>query len=235
MTTEQLIQNYIANRLSEADKAKVDHLLETDSAFKNEFEAHKDMAVAFKISEAESLKKRFQELDKGPKQQKLKISSYLYLAVASMVILGFFYTFYSSPSSDQLYASYFDISPNTYQPVTRTADSTKNNAAFVAYENGNFTIAENEFETLLETTNNPNLLYYYASSLLNQSKFDLALKQFEILNQIDFDYTDESLWYTALIYVKNEDYDNAKAQLKRLKAKNSTFKTKERKALLEDL
>jgi len=34
MNAEQFIQNYIANRLPEANKAKVEHLLETDSAFK---------------------------------------------------------------------------------------------------------------------------------------------------------------------------------------------------------
>ena len=235
MHTEQLIQNYIANSLSETDKAKVDHLLETDSAFKAEFEAYKDMAVAFKISEAESLKKRFQELENRPKKQKLKISNYLYLAIASMVVLGFFYTVFNTQTSDELYDAYYTISPNTYQPVTRTTDSLKNNDAFVAYENKNFTIAENKFETLLKTTNNPNIRYYYASALLNQSKFDLALRQFEMLNQLDFDYSDESLWYTALIYVKTEDYENAKGQLKRLNAKNSTFKMKERKALLEKL
>ena len=235
MHTEQLIQNYIANSLSETDKAKVDYLLETDSAFKAEFEAHKDMAVAFKISEAESLKKRFQQLEGSPKKRQLKLNSYLYLAIASIVVLGFFYNYFNSLSGDQLFNSYYDISPNTYQPITRGTDHTINYDAFRAYENKNFISAEHEFKTLLETTNNPNIRYYYASSLLNQSKFDLAMEQFKMLNKVDFDYTDESLWYTALIYVKTEDYDNAKAYLNRLKAKNSAFKTKERKVLLEKL
>ncbi len=96
-------------------------------------------------------------------------------------------------------------------------------------------MAENEFETLLEINNNPNIRYYFASSLLNQSKYDLALEQFQILNQLNFDYNDESIWYTALIYIRTEDYDNAKAQLKRLNSKNSVFKAKERKVLLEKL
>jgi len=38
MNAEQFIQNYIANRLPEAYKAKVEHLLETDSAFKTKKE-----------------------------------------------------------------------------------------------------------------------------------------------------------------------------------------------------
>jgi len=235
MNTERLIQNYIAHRLSEDDKAKVEHLLESDSAFKTEFESYKDMSIAFKISEAESLKKHFQELEGRPKKQTFKRSNYLYLAIASMVVLGVFYTVFNTPSSDELYDAYYSISPNTYQPVTRTNDSLKNNDAFVAYENRNFARAEHEFETLLKNTKNPNIRFYYASSLLNQSKYDLALEQFNILNQIDFDYSDESLWYTALIHVKKDDYEHAKAQLTKLNAKNSAFKTKEREALLESL
>eukprot|EP01093_Parvamoeba_rugata_P006433 TRINITY_DN2014_c0_g3_i1.p1 TRINITY_DN2014_c0_g3~~TRINITY_DN2014_c0_g3_i1.p1 ORF type:complete len:238 (+),score=50.77 TRINITY_DN2014_c0_g3_i1:585-1298(+) len=237
MNNETLIQDYIANRLSTNQRAEVEHLLETDSEFKAEFESHKDMAVAFKISEAESLKRRFQELENTlPKEKStFKTVKYAAFAIASVLVIGLCYNIFNTTTGNDLFEDYFEISPNTYQPVTRSNNSDKDNTAFIAYENGNYELAENKFETLLKTSENPNIRYYYASSLLNQSKYDLALEQFQILNKIDFDYTDESLWYTALIYIRTEDYDNAKAQLKRLNSKNSVFKTKERKVLLEKL
>lgn len=234
MNNEQLIQDYIANRLSEKEKAYVERMLETDLDFKSDFETHKNISKAFKISEAKSLKERFQELEKKSPKQKSLFQRYkhLYLAVASVIIIGFFYNQFSTQTGDELFNSYFDIAPNTYQPITRTENST-NNDAFIAYENGNFLSAENKFETQLKTTDNPNIRFYYASSLLNQSKLDLALKQFQILNQLNFDYYDESLWYTALIYVKKEDFNNAKEYLSRLNNKKSEFKIEERKQLLE--
>ncbi|WP_040279265.1 tetratricopeptide repeat protein [Psychroserpens damuponensis] len=236
MDTEQLIQDYIAHRLSDDDQAKVVRLLETDAEFKAEFQSYKDMSVAFKISEAQSLKKHFQQLDtqENP-HKKSNFNRYLYLAIASIIVFGLFYNLLSTPSGDQLFNSYFDHAQNTYQPITRTSGNNIKNVAFVAYENGNFKTAENEFKTLLQTSKNPSIRFYYASSLLNQAKYELALEQFKILNQIDFDYTNESLWYTALIYVKHEDYENAKAQLNTLNTRASTFKAKDRKALLKYL
>lgn len=235
MNNETLIQDYIANRLSTNQRAEVEHLLETDSDFKAEFESHKDMAVAFKIAEAKHLKTHFQQLENTlPKEKSnFKTVKYAALAIASVLVIGLCYNIFNTTSGNDLFEDHFEISPNTYQPVTRSNNSDKDNTAFIAYENGNYELAENEFETLLEINNNPNIRYYYAASLLNQSKYDLALEQFQILNKIDFDYNDESIWYTALIYIRKEDYALAKTYLKKLGNKKSTFKVENRKELLE--
>ncbi|WP_179021162.1 hypothetical protein [Winogradskyella forsetii] len=237
MNTERRIQDYLANRLSEKDRIEVENLLETDADFKSEFESHRDIFIAFKIAEAKKLKTHFQELeDTLPKEKSnLKKFKYAYLAIASILVIGFFYNILSSESGNDLFESNFEISPNTYQPVTRSNNSNKNNSAFIAYENGDFITAEKEFEVLLATSNNPNIRFYYASSLLNQSKIDSALKEFKTLNAINFEYLEESLWYTALIYLKKEDYSNSKAILNKLDTINSAFEIEKRKQLTKKL
>jgi len=238
MDKEQFIQDYITNRLSESNKEQVHKLLETDEDFKNIFETHNDVTFAYKLSEANSLKARFQELEqRTSKNNSYKSSSYksLYLAIASIVITGFFYFYNRDISGEELFNSNFEIYPNTYQPVTRSTSQKSSTEAFVAYENSDFELAQLEFEGLLKTNNNVNLKFYYALSLLNQSKFDLALVQLKQLNKSNHDYRAESIWYSALIYLKQEDFENAKSQLEELNNLNSTFKVIERKRILKAL
>lgn len=236
MDKEQLIQDYIADRLSEEDKTAVEGLLKTDADFKSDFNTYNDISAAFKDSEAKGLKEYFQELEeKTPRQSGLFYKyKYLYLAIASAVVIAFFYNPFNAQSSVDLFDSNFEIYPNTYQPVVRSSN-TDNNIAFIAYENGDFVTAENEFQLLLNVSDNPNIRFYFASSLLNQYKYDLALKEFDRLNTQSHDYSTESLWYTALIHIKKENYTKALRSLEQLNTMNSTFKSEERELLLQKL
>lgn len=237
MDKEQRIQDYIADRLSKEDRATVEALLKTDVDFQTDFNTYDDISRAFKVSEAKALKDSFKKLEEKSPERTRRVNKYkyLYLAIASAVVIGFFYSIFSTQSSDKLYDSNFEIYPNTYQPVIRSVDTDTNNGGFVAYENGDFLTAENEFQLLLDVSENPNIRFYLAVSLLNQSKFDLALKAFETLNNQTHDYNAESLWYTTLIHIKKENYSKALRSLEQLNIVNSAFKSEERKLLLQKL
>lgn len=238
MDKEQLIQAYIANKLPEPKREEVHNLLETDADFKNAFETHSDVTFAYKLSEAERIKAHFQKLEQEmPKKNSFGFNRYkiLYLAVASVLIIGLFYSYNQDVSGEDLFNSNFEIYPNIYQPVTRSTSENNNAEAFVAYENNDFERAEIAFENLLKIDNDINLRFYYALSLLNQSKFDLALEQLEQLYKLNHYYKDEVIWYAALTYLKLEDFENAKSRLEALENHNSTFKSNERKSLLKAL
>jgi hypothetical protein len=82
---------------------------------------------------------------------------------------------------------------------------------------------------------NPNIQFYYALSLLNQDKFNLALTQFNQLDVDSSDYKPEILWYSSLIYLRLADVENAKNQLEKLKSLDTKFKSEETKQLLKEL
>lgn len=237
MNTEERIHNYINNKLSEEDRKQVEDLLDADPEFKAEFDTHIDVSEAFKISEANTLKEELKALDSTDHSNKTDTKNsrkYIYLAVACVFLLGFFFTFYNSTiSGEKLYNSNFEIYPNTYQPVTRGTAVNSNSSAFVAYENGDFKTAEKGFKAQLETTSDANLRFYYGLSLMNQSKLDDALEQFQTIKNQEHDYTEEALWYTALIYLEKEDFSKVKENLQDLNILNSTFNSKKRKLLLQ--
>ncbi|WP_298425180.1 hypothetical protein [uncultured Kordia sp.] len=236
MDKEKFIQNYIANRLSEEEKANVEALLETDAEMQDLYETHKEMAAAFQLSNKKAIKKRLQALDTeetGSKRKGFFQNNYSKIAIVAVFILGVFFMINVLKSDGNLYDSYFEICPNTYLPVTRgDYQDTLEFEAFKSYESADFKTAETTFNTILKTDTNPTIQFYYAMSLLNQDKLDEALTQLQILNTKTFDYQLESLWYTALIQIKNKDVVSAEKHLNAIQQLDSVFKTKEIQAIL---
>ena len=238
MNRENLIQQYFAKTLSEEDRVTVESLLKSDPQFKSEFQEYEDLARAFEISEGKSLKNRFQEVEKNLSQTTrfafLK-SKVLYAAIACAVVIGFYYKFYRVETGNSLFSSNFTFLPNTYQPIVRGVSSNDTTEAFSAYESGDYETAEKEFEQIILMNEDPNIQFYYGLTLLNQSKFELALDQFSELENVNHHYKSEALWFTALIYLRKEDFKKTKQYLEKLKVLKSKFKSEEIKLLLQEL
>ena len=238
MEKEQYIQQYISGKLTDADKKVFEKLLETDIAFQKELKLQQDLVAAFKLQEAREIKATLQDLEfKNINQvnKKTSFSKVWYLAIASILLVGFFLTNNTTPSGEDLYNSNYSVYPNTYLPITRGNIENTSLKAFVSYEKGDFESAELAFEKLLQMEANPDIQFYYALSLLNQDKFNLALTQFNQLDVDSSDYKPEILWYSSLIYLRLADVENAKNQLEKLKSLDTKFKSEETKQLLKEL
>ena len=181
------------------------------------------------------LKEQLKNLDRKNLSfsKKLFNNKYLNLAYAAILVIGLFFVFNSKTNTDQLFNDYIDPYPNVYQPITRGQKQNDSNKAFQAYENKNFIDAEIMFSELLQTDSNPNLQFYYAMSLLENDKLDLALSQFDNLTSQKHEFEAEVQWYSALINLKNKDLEAVKNHLKILKSFNSSFKAKETEIILK--
>ncbi|EDP95598.1 tetratricopeptide repeat protein [Kordia algicida OT-1] len=241
MNKEEIIQDYIANRLSEKEKLKVEALLKTDEELQEIYETHVTLAEAFKLTKSAEIKERLQELDANEvnaTKKKWNFGMWSRIAVAAVFILGIFYTITQLQSNDDFYELYFEKCPNTYLPVTR-GNTTQDLQiqAFIAYESNDFTKAVKLFEKLLQTSAKDNLdiQFYYAMSLLNQEKYELALNELNTLTNTTFDYQAESLWYAALLQLKSENTAIAKKYLLQLRELNPSFKSEKVGMILEEL
>jgi hypothetical protein len=216
----ELIQKYFNNSLSKEETLLFDELLEHNIAFKDAFEEHRDATVAFKIYEKEKLKSLLNSKQTSGITVILKNKSFL-IALASCLIIGLFYVSKSVNSND-LFDNYYEPYPNVYAPIVR-GENTSLTEAFKAYENGDFGLAENEFKLILKKDKNPNLRFYYAMTLLNQGETKDALKVLELIKTENHDFLPETFWYSALIYLKDKNYIDAKTSLTKLQNLNSTF------------
>ena len=234
MNHENLILKYFNKTLSKKEETLISNLLETDATFKVLFNEHENMHMAFKLNEKAHLKNRLKQLDpievlpiKKTLNKKL-----ISLALACCLAVVAFYFFSNNTMS---YHNYFEVYPNVYQPVVRGSES-KNNEAFIAYENKNYLKAENDFKAIIKVNNtDANIEFYYAMSLLNQNKFSEAKAVLNKLKNKNHNFKPETLWYAALISINNKDLELAKKELNTLLKLNSDFKKEETKQLLKRL
>ncbi|PTX63483.1 hypothetical protein C8N46_10183 [Kordia periserrulae] len=243
MNKEELIQQYIANRLSDVEKANVEALLTTDAEMQELYETHQEMATAFQLSNDRTLKKDLQALDatisstdKLNKQGKRNFNVLYRVAIAAIFIVGAFFMLNQYLGKDTMFETYFEVCPNTYLPVTR--GNSKQEAtfeAFKAYESNDFAQAETAFKTILAGEENRNIRFYYAMSMLNQEKTDLALNELNTLTSQTFDYQAEALWYAALIHLKNNNTTAAKHLLEKLQKVNPAYKSEAIQSILSQL
>lgn len=237
MNKEDYIQKYFKQSLSKDETKEFKILLDNDSEFKALFEEQLDLRSAFKYHEATVLKNYLKSIDNSYKTKTIPWyrTSIFYYAAAAILIIGLCVPFLLGPSSDVQFEDYFEVYPNVEQPIVRGTEETEISVAFKAYEANKFPIAIDAFRNLLEEGDNPNYRFYYAMSFLNNNQTDLALKELSKIESINFDYQNEVLWYTALIHIKNKETSEALTKIKELENLGSSFKSKERKLLLQKL
>ena len=245
MDREEFIQAYIANQLSDEEKERAEELLKTDPEFREVLQAHQELATAFRLSNEKALKKELQILDdtlsavnESSKEAKEKDTFKIFrrVAIAAVFVIGVFFAVNQFSSDGDLFETYFEVCPNTYMPVTRgTTPNGMTFEAFIAYESANFAQAETIFKTILDDENDSSIRFYYAMSLLNQEKSELALSELNSLTTITFDYQVESLWYAALIHLKKDNIQTAKAELQQLKTLNPNYKPEVIQNILQEL
>ncbi len=236
MKKDALIQGYFNHTLSDEELQQFQKYLEMSSDFKLEFETYKDLHLALKHHETETLKTHLKALENDiPLTKTHWYTKPLWrYAIASIIVIALCYTFFFRGSED-LYNTYFDVYPNVYQPVVRGDTPTANNTAFMAYEKSDFNRAVEAFGKSLESDNNSNIRFYYAMSLMNSGNITKAQHELETLSTLDFKFKTETRWYLTLLYLKLENYDKAKGMLQELNKTNPQFKIEERKLLLQKL
>lgn len=233
MQYEELILKYFNKTLTNNEEVLFSNLLNKDADFKTLFDEHKNMQLAFEINEKENLKTLLNNIDtkeESSKNNKLNSKTIALLTACCLVIALLYFNNYNN----NIYDDYFEVYPNVLEPVVRGEMNIKSDA-FIAYENQNYQVAENNFKLILETNPDDNIRFYYALTLLNQNKTKPAQKVLNSLKQKNHDFLPEIYWYSALIAVKNHDFKLALKELQALQGMNSTFKKEEIKKLIEDL
>ncbi|MFD2551759.1 tol-pal system YbgF family protein [Bizionia sediminis] len=239
MTNQDLLYLYFSKSLSAEQEIVFKKLLETDAAFKAEFEYESSLKKAIKSHESDKLKAKLQDFERTINSQKSTSFNYTYLAVAASIVLmvGWFgYNAFFGTNYSNLYKANFSEYPNTVYTITRGNDvNTTEREAFVAYETQNFEIAIDKFNAISETTAQNYIPFYKAQAYLgleNTNEAKALLTQ--IVKGNNSSFVPESLWYLALIAIKEKDGKQAKIYLEELIA-NYSYNQAKAKLLLDKL
>ena len=212
-----------------------DFIKDTDNALVTQLEAY------FKSYKGQKDKDLLQKINaKYKKEDKpvMPLKRYAIVGIAASLLIVFGYVFFNKEQSNsELYSEYSDWS-NLPSLVTKEAVQNKVLAdAETAFINEDYKTAISNFENYLEQQEdvNANVLIYYGLSQLELNKHEQSIKIFDQLlrsNSID---KSKGYWYKALVYLKIDDRENAKKELRSILKDANNFNYNKAQDLLANL
>ncbi len=244
----ELIDAFLLKKLNKEQQLIFDQKMQ-DPIFKEEVTFKQNTLKAFEAKEDISLKNQLREFEKNikdipPNREMLHTKNRIkyILAIIIFTILTLLsyliYSHYINPSQTQkdYFAEYYTPYDNVVQPSVRNHTPTdKIEEAFLFYDQAKYLEAEFIFEKFLEgDTVNAQTLFYTAMCELSQGKINEA--EVHLQNSLTFSsFKPHSLWYLALIEIKNKNNQSGIDLLEELlKNENPPFKKKAIQ-LLEEL
>jgi len=235
MDRQELIGEYLDNRLAPQDLEEFKLALQEDLALREEVGFYIDLRAVQKEQEKEDLKKRLQSLEQEKPQRNTTLAIVVAAIVFILAVVSAFLFLNEDINTQELYTSYYDTYPNNLRPTAR-GDVTKETLPFREYEIGNYNEAADGFLILLENGVQPDIQFYYAMSILNAGQGEEeALMQLNSLEERNTKYMPQVLWYSGLLELKRDSLDAATVQLTKLVAHPAKFKNREAQELLKKI
>jgi len=232
---QELIRSYLIKSLDPSEQKAFEKALEEDPVLQEEVALLSNLQVVIKERERLSLKNRLQAVEQQKSQKKPLVVLLIAAFILVIALLSTVLFWEEELAPQELYTTYFDVYPNNLRP-TAAGDISKETQPFSDYELGNYEDAANGFLVLMENGVQPDLQFYYTMSILNTGKSDdEAIMQLATLEDRDTKYLPQVLWYSSLLYLKKEDLENARIQLKKLLNHPALYKNREAEQLLEKL
>lgn len=245
MESNELLDRFFKGSLTADEKLMLKDLLRSDAEFREEFELQQSIREAVIRSKHTELKAFLGEVEgelaSGQKVQKIHPYSYLWkvaaglalLVAATLLILNLTENRDSAPAMDSFLA-YYTAYPNVVSPITRGEELNPEDlekAAFIAYENKNYSLSDSLFTKILSYQTDY-IQFYKGIAKFELGQYDSAIHYFD--NYLYSDGTqlrDQAKWYMALAYLVKGDTLKGKEEMIRLR-KSSGYKMDEVESIL---
>ncbi len=243
MNKEELIIKYFESELNQEEMKEFRYLVDHDAEFKKDVGFRENLKTAITGVERKKLKNYLRGLDDEDfGQPRTRTMSYYLYGVAAAVILLVAVAYLFNLNKDQtstylredilaLYEPY----PNVITPNLRDnpGEIDQQKAAFIAYERGDYQMADSLFTRLLPTGDH--IRFYKGIAKFELSEYDSAAVLFEQYIKSDNpQFFDQSLWYLSLSNLLRGELDAAKENLSLLKRRGK-YKNTESERLLPKL
>lgn len=214
----ETIERYINGSMEQQELNDFNQLLELDDAFKAKVEDIKTMLLGI---ESQSLKEQLDDYHKEipktitqtPNDNKVKLLNFNKIAVAAAIIIAVgSIWFFSTPRNEKLYAKYFKPDPGLPTTMSST-DNFDFYDAMVNYKHGDYKMAINKWQILLEKEPENDTLNYFlgVAHLADKDVID-AIPYLErtVKSKDSFALINDAHYYLGLAYLKKGNIGLAK-------------------------
>ena len=236
------IEKFLNGKLSLNEQRSFEKKLSEDESLREKVENHRILLKGIELGFNRELKSMLKQKDLNEKKLQKNSSAKtrslsLVIGIAasiSIIMTTLYFLLDSSTTPKELVAAYYQSYPNIEAPIDRSDD--KPNNAYAFYEQGNFQLALDQFEKMIEINpSDPAPVFYAGICRIELNKTQSALSKFEYIESLDDNkYSRPSLWYQGLCYLKLQEIKKAKDILKEL-AEGSDVYANNSKEILKQL
>lgn len=239
MNKEELIIKYFESELSQKEGEEFQHLMEQDDEFRKEIMFRRKLKTVIAQAERKKMKTFLSSLDDANINETKRLPPHYVYAIAAAVVLliAVAYLFYFDKDQTSNYSNvdilaFYEPYPNIITPNSRdeSGEMDQQRIAFIAYETGNYQMADSLFTKLIKTDVHFN--FYKGIAKFELEQYDSASVLFEqYLRSNNPQLFDQSLWYLSLTYLMRGEDAAGKENLLELKRRGK-YKAQEVERLL---
>jgi hypothetical protein len=218
---EELIDKYFEKTLSSEEEKIFEERLKSSSEFKTEVAFQEALRDAIHAKERKNLKGMLQGFDNKQNAKPLQIDSqktkwyYAVAAAAVAMVVGlYFYNVSPKNQNASLFDTYYETYPNVVAPNVRGENAAElRNRALLAYDAENYKEA---IELFKKVEGEEYATFYEALSklALGDAKETIEILKNESFQNSPYPLETYRKWYLALAYLKLNDLEACKTELK---------------------
>ncbi|MFY0591646.1 hypothetical protein [Roseivirga sp.] len=240
MSNFDLIDRYFSNELDKNELKEFNDRLANDPEFNQEFQEIKEIKYAVKIEARKELKSLFTDIEDSlteelPTNNQTAMKRVLTVAASLILLISASYLLIGNgqPNPQDVFTEYY-TTYNALNGQTRGEamdNSSLSAQAYNAYETGNFALAVEKFESLLEVEKTAESYFYNGIANIEIGNYDAALKNLNTTLNNFSTYKDQSKWFISLTLLNIEKEEEALSTLVSLASKKGFYKSKSKQAL----
>jgi len=237
----ELIEKYLADQLSPAERTQVEERLQQDAQFARRMEliAQTRQAVDSEVDLfREDLDKAFEEYQATQKPSISFYQSPRLIAASILLLLGVglgYFLLQSSNDPQELYTAYFQV-PQENLTVRDDSSNGQLNMALEAYNQGNYQQALERFNLVLaDSAEDYGVLFYSGICMMMLDQPDASINRLKQVPEAAASYHAPATWYLAMNHLKKNQVQETKTILQGLAATHTGKYGKDARQLLKKL
>lgn len=202
--TYEAIERYLAKTMSSQERVAFETHLKHNSILQGEVKRHQQMKDALSNRDTLGFRRKLQSTSKKFHSKNTSQNRYWHYGIAASLIIflgiAFFLKINSAPTSEELFQKYFTPFP---QAVLRSGtNTTETKEALKTYREGNYNLAVEKIQILLQNDpNSSSLTMCLGSAYLSLNKSEEAINTLNAIARGNTNW-EEAQWYTALALLR---------------------------------
>lgn len=186
-----------------------------NSDFQFDLQLLKDLHGPLAIENKSLLKAQLIEKEQHIQKAKrpIRLMPALAIAASFVALIAVSFLFWPAQSNSELFSKHYDVYPSIINPIVKgeqTATS-KLEKAMLEYQQANFQTASDELKSI--NIQSDTVLFYLAMSQIEMNQLAAAQQNLELIDKQTSRFYKESQWYSALLFLRQDQIEKAKSQL----------------------